>query len=75
MRRARSTGRVGIVTKYYEGNQKWRKKLRTSGISTNKKWNLNNKSFAKAKIRGQVEEINFGRIYLIPRRGMEKRMG
>ena len=49
--------------------------MRTSTISRNKKWNLNNQSFAKAKIRGQVEEINFGGIYLIPRRGMEKRMG
>ena len=49
--------------------------MRTTWISTNKKGKLNNKSFAKAKIRGQVEEINFGRIYLIPRRGVEKRMG
>ena len=33
--------------------------MRTSGISTNKKWNLNNKSFTKAKIRGQVRGNNF----------------
>ena len=41
-------------------------------FSTNEKWDFNNKSFAT---EGKYEGVNFGRIYLISRRGMGERMG
>ena len=54
MQRAR-----GIVTKYCEGYRKWRKTLRTNGISAAKKWDLNNKSFANENLRERERGTKF----------------
>ena len=45
-------------------------------VSTKKKWNLNNKSFTKAKLRGQVRGKKIRKdLPNYPGRGMEKNDG
>ena len=49
--------------------------MRTSWISTNKKWNLNNKSFANAKIRRQERGNKFRKDLLNSKEGYGEKDG